>query len=48
MCFTCGLLLMHVDGDASLQVGSLDLGQLTSQCNHDHFTQNGFSLLHVF
>ncbi len=46
-CHTCGLLLMHVDGDASLQIGSLNLGQLTPQCDHHHLTQNGLSLLHV-
>lgn len=45
--YTCGLLLMHVNGDASLQVGPLDLGQLTTQGDHDHLTENGFSFLHV-
>lgn len=39
---------MHMDGDASLQVGPLDLSELAAQGNHDHLTQNGFSLLHVF
>ena len=38
---------MHVDGDAGLQVGALNLGQLTPQRDHDHLAQNGFSLLHV-
>ena len=45
---TCGLLLMHVNGDAGLQVGTLNLGQLTTERDHHHITQNGLCLLHVF
>ena len=38
---------MHVNRNAGLQVGSLNLGQLTTQSDHDHFTQDGLCLLHV-
>lgn len=38
---------MHVNGDASLQVGTLDLGELTAEGDHDHLTQDGLCLLHV-
>ena len=44
---TCGLLLVHVNGDASLQVGPLNLSQLTTQRDHNHLTKNGLCLLHV-
>lgn len=39
---------MHVNGNTGLQVSALNLGQLTAQGDHDHLTQYGLCLFHVF